>query len=70
MPGKSKDPVQQKLRDHKSKWNSDVSSFISKLLTAQSDVIEMYGTGNPLRQFTYANDIVEIVKIILWMNVQ
>ena len=32
MAGKSKDPVQQKLRDHKSKWNSDVSSFITKLI--------------------------------------
>ena len=38
MPGKSKDPVQQKLRDHKSKWNSDVSSFISKLIAFKRGV--------------------------------
>ena len=47
-----------------------VSSFISKLLTTQSDEIEMYGTGKPLRQFTYANDIVEIVKNIIGNNLK
>ena len=32
MPGKSKDVVQQKIRDDKSSWNHDVSHFISKMI--------------------------------------
>ncbi len=42
-----------------------VASFISKLITSKEESIELFGTGTPMRQFTYADDVVNVVKYFL-----
>jgi GDP-L-fucose synthase len=52
-----------------SKDSHFVSSFISKILSSENNTIEMYGTGAPLRQFTYSDDIVKITKYFIENNI-
>jgi GDP-L-fucose synthase len=52
-----------------SKESHFVASFISKLLNSTTDEIELYGTGNPLRQFTYADDIYNVLNHIMENNI-
>lgn len=56
-------------RDHYFSEDSHfVASFISKIFTTKEDVIELYGTGKPLRQFTYSDDVVKVVNQSLKIN--
>lgn len=43
-----------------------VAALISKIINAkESDIIELWGTGNPLRQQLYVDDLAEIIPILL-----
>ena len=57
-------------RDHYFSDDSHfIAAFISKIINNTNEVIPMYGTGTPLRQFTYADDIVFVVNSILQNNI-
>lgn len=50
-----------------------VTSLVKKIIEAErtnQNQISLFGTGKPLRQFMYAGDLAEIIKIVLEENIK
>ena len=46
-----------------------VTSLIYKIKNSQNNEIELFGDGTPLRQFMYAGDLAEIIKLVIENNI-
>ena len=55
-----------KYEEHHSHF---VSALIKKIYEAENDV-EIWGTGKPLRQFMYAEDLARVIKYIIENNIK
>lgn len=42
-----------------------ITALLHKIRNAKDDKIELLGTGKPLRQFMYAKDFAEIIKLVI-----
>ena len=57
------------------KWGENshfVAALIKKIIIADregKDTIELFGSGNPLRQFMYSNDLAKIIKYCIENNI-
>lgn len=57
---------------HKKEKAHYVAALLDKIIEQDSlggDTIKLLGTGKPLRQFTYAGDIAEIIKLMVEQNI-
>ncbi len=46
-----------------------VTSLLKKILNPKDNVLELLGTGKPLRQYMYAGDLAQVIKLMIDNNV-
>ena len=51
-----------KYEEHHSHY---VSALIKKIYTCDNNIVKLYGTGKPLRQFMYTGDLAKVIKYLI-----